>query len=89
MVTQCPDECDWLQLLQTVEGFCLHCVFHPQVVAGYLERADWELCKLDLGFPLVTIANANQAGMMPSQPKFGWEGFSGTTILIPSTIFLI
>ncbi len=32
-----------------------------------------------LGDSQDTIANANQVGVKPSQPKFGKHGFSGTT----------
>ena len=75
----CPDECGWLQLLQTVEGFCLPHVFQPQVVPENLCETDLEECKQDWGFPQVAIANANQDGMTPSQRKFGWEGYARMT----------
>lgn len=78
----CPDECGWLQLLQTVEGFCLPHVFQPQVVPEYGWGSDLEEPKQNWGFPAFTFASADQVGMKPSQRKFGWEGYAGTTKIL-------
>jgi hypothetical protein len=49
-------------------------------MSDYLEESNWEHCNQNWGLPQITLSNANQHGLTPSQPKYGWEGFSGAII---------
>ena len=60
---------NFCKLLKT---FSLPFVFQPQSVPEN-RRAK------KMGIPQVTIINTYQDGMTTSQPKYGWDGFSGTT----------